>query len=60
MVHNEATVTPENVDAIRAITVVETDGAKSISQTDQSLGIRRELAVTQASSDTHAPRGPDA
>lgn len=43
MVHNEATVTPENVDAIRAITVVETDGAKSISQTDQSLGIRKEL-----------------
>ena len=43
VVHNEAIVTPENVDAIRAITAVETDGAKSISQTDQSLGIRREL-----------------
>ncbi len=43
VVHNEAIVTPENVDAIRAITAIETDGAKSIAQTDQSLGIRKEL-----------------
>lgn len=43
VVHNEAIVTPENVDAIRAITAIEPDGAKSIARTDESLGIRKQL-----------------
>ena len=42
-VHNEAIVIPENVDAVRAMTEAEPDGAKSIAVTDQSLGIRADL-----------------
>lgn len=42
-VHNEAIVIPENVDAIRAVTGVEPDGAKSIAATDAALGVRKEL-----------------
>ncbi len=38
-VHNEAVTVPENIDAIRAITGLETDAAKSIEKTDRSLGI---------------------
>jgi glyceraldehyde-3-phosphate dehydrogenase (NAD(P)) len=38
-VHNEAIVTPENIDCIRALTGLETDAARSIEKTDQSLGI---------------------
>lgn len=43
VVHNEAIVTPENVDAIRAVTGIETEAAKSIARTDETLGIRKEL-----------------
>ncbi len=38
-VHNEAIVIPENIDAIRAITSLETDAQTSITKTDKSLGI---------------------
>ena len=38
-VHNEAIVIPENIDCIRALTGLETDAARSIEKTDQSLGI---------------------
>ncbi len=38
-VHNEAIVIPENIDAIRAISGIESDPQKSIQKTDQSLGI---------------------
>lgn len=38
-VHNEAIVTPENIDCIRALTGLETDATRSIKKTDQSLGI---------------------
>jgi glyceraldehyde-3-phosphate dehydrogenase (NAD(P)) len=37
-VHNEAITIPENIDAIRALTGVESDGARSIQKTDKSLG----------------------
>lgn len=47
-VHNEAIVTPENVDAIRAVTASEPDAASSISLTDDRLGIRRELIAPVA------------
>jgi len=44
-VHNEAIVTPETVDAIRAMTGLESDGARSIAKTDAALGIRKDLLV---------------
>jgi glyceraldehyde-3-phosphate dehydrogenase (NAD(P)) len=40
-VHNEAITIPENVDCIRALTGIETDGMKSIEKTDRSLGIMK-------------------
>jgi len=43
MVHQEAIVIPENIDAIRAITGVVEDGAQSIRLTDESLSIGRWL-----------------
>jgi glyceraldehyde-3-phosphate dehydrogenase (NAD(P)) len=42
-VHNEAIVIPETIDAIRALTGIETDGARSIAKTDAALGIRKDL-----------------
>ncbi len=38
-VHNEAITVPENIDAIRALTGVETDPARSIEKTNRSMGI---------------------
>ena len=38
-VHQESDVVPENVDAIRAMLKLETDGRRSIERTDRSLGI---------------------
>jgi glyceraldehyde-3-phosphate dehydrogenase (NAD(P)) len=38
-VHNESVVVPENVDAIRALTGLETEGRKSIAKTNEALGI---------------------
>ncbi len=38
-VHNEAVTIPETIDAIRAMTAVETDAAKSMEKTDRSMGI---------------------
>ena len=40
-VPNEAIVIPETIDAIRAMTGLERDGARSIAMTNASLGIRR-------------------
>tara|TARA_R110001599_G_scaffold101099_3_gene258794 strand:+ start:13019 stop:14032 length:1014 start_codon:yes stop_codon:yes gene_type:complete len=39
VVDNQAIVIPETIDAIRALTGIETDGAKSIAKTNKSLGI---------------------
>ncbi|SDD88878.1 glyceraldehyde 3-phosphate dehydrogenase (NAD(P)+) [Pricia antarctica] len=39
VVDNQAIVIPETIDAIRALTGIETNGAKSISKTNASLGI---------------------
>jgi glyceraldehyde-3-phosphate dehydrogenase (NAD(P)) len=39
VVDNQAIVIPETIDAIRALTGIETDGQKSISKTNKSLGI---------------------
>ena len=47
-VHNEAIVTPENVDAIRAVTATEPDPARSLALTDETLGIRAELIAPVA------------
>jgi len=38
-VHNESVVVPENVDAIRALTGLESEGKRSIAKTDQAMGI---------------------
>ncbi|MEX0630405.1 MAG: type II glyceraldehyde-3-phosphate dehydrogenase [Chloroflexota bacterium] len=40
-VPNEAIVIPDTIDAIRAMTGLETDGPRSIARTDASLGIRK-------------------
>jgi glyceraldehyde-3-phosphate dehydrogenase (NAD(P)) len=42
-VYNQAIVTPENIDAIRALSGIERDGARSIAKTDRALGIAREF-----------------
>ncbi|SFZ94812.1 glyceraldehyde-3-phosphate dehydrogenase (NAD(P)) [Flaviramulus basaltis] len=39
VVDNQAIVVPETIDAIRALTGIETDAAKSIAKTNESLGI---------------------
>src|SRR5213083_1133480 len=38
-VHQESDVVPENIDAIRALLELESDGHKSMERTDRSLGI---------------------
>jgi glyceraldehyde-3-phosphate dehydrogenase (NAD(P)) len=43
-VYNQAIVVPETIDAIRALTGIETDGAASIAKTDRALGLAREFA----------------
>ena len=42
-VFNQAIVIPETIDAIRALTGIETDPARSIAKTDASLGLRRDF-----------------
>ncbi len=43
MVDNQAIVIPETIDAIRALTELEADGARSIEKTNAALGISGEL-----------------
>jgi glyceraldehyde-3-phosphate dehydrogenase (NAD(P)) len=42
-VFNQAIVVPETIDAIRALTGVELDAARSMSRTDAALGLRRDF-----------------
>jgi glyceraldehyde-3-phosphate dehydrogenase (NAD(P)) len=42
-VYNEAIVTPENIDAIRALAGTVTDGRESIRITDEALGMRKDF-----------------
>ena len=42
-VYNQAIVVPETIDAIRALTGIEEDGAASIAKTDRALGLVREF-----------------
>ena len=44
-VYNQAIVVPETIDAIRALTGIETDGARSIAKTDQAMGLVREFVA---------------
>ena len=39
-IHQESDVVPENIDAIRAMLELETDGAKSIKKTNKAMGIK--------------------
>ncbi|MDG6244314.1 MAG: type II glyceraldehyde-3-phosphate dehydrogenase [Methanolobus sp.] len=38
-IHQESDVIPENIDAIRAMTELESDGAKSIAKTNRAMGL---------------------
>jgi len=40
---NESNVIPENIDAIRAITELETDWRKSVEKTDKTLGVLKKF-----------------
>lgn len=42
-VFNQAIVVPETIDAIRALSGIEADGARSIDKTDRSLGLVRDF-----------------
>ncbi|MBN1876325.1 MAG: type II glyceraldehyde-3-phosphate dehydrogenase [Anaerolineae bacterium] len=44
-VYNEAIVVPENIDAIRALTGIVTDGWESMRITDEAMGIKKEFLV---------------
>ena len=46
-VYNQAIVVPETIDAIRALTASEMDGAASIAKTDAALGLVREFLTRQ-------------
>lgn len=47
LVDNQAIVIPETIDAIRALTGIETDAQKSIEKTNESLGISKALAMVE-------------
>ncbi|MDD2341065.1 MAG: glyceraldehyde-3-phosphate dehydrogenase, partial [Methanosarcina sp.] len=38
-IHQESITIPENVDAIRAMMELESDGAKSIEKTNKTIGL---------------------
>ncbi len=42
-VYNQAIVVPETIDAIRALTGIEKEGARSIAKTDHALGLVRDF-----------------
>jgi glyceraldehyde-3-phosphate dehydrogenase (NAD(P)) len=42
-VYNQAIVVPETIDAIRALTCIEMEGAASIAKTDRTLGLMSEF-----------------
>jgi glyceraldehyde-3-phosphate dehydrogenase (NAD(P)) len=44
-VYNQAIVVPETIDAIRAITGIERNGAASIAKTDAALGLMRQFVA---------------
>jgi glyceraldehyde-3-phosphate dehydrogenase (NAD(P)) len=46
-VYNQAIVVPETIDAIRALTGVEKNGAASIAKTDAALGLVREFLTRE-------------
>lgn len=47
-VYNQAIVVPEAIDAIRALTGIEKDATRSITKTDQALGLLREFTDLKA------------
>jgi len=47
-VYNQAIVVSETIDAIRALTAIEEDGATSIQQTDAALGVVHEFVPVSA------------
>jgi glyceraldehyde-3-phosphate dehydrogenase (NAD(P)) len=57
-VHNEAIVVPENVDCIRALTGLETDGARSVAKTNAAMGITKTFLPTTTQPIAHVT-GPE-
>lgn len=55
-VYNQAIVIPETIDAIRALTGAEHDGVRSITTTDQALGLVREFVAPSREPVTHVPK----
>ncbi len=47
-VYNQAIVVPETIDAIRALTGIEKNGAASIAKTDAALGLVREFLTRKS------------
>lgn len=57
-VHNEAIVIPETIDALRAMSGIETDGRRSVEKTDRSMGIVKSfLPRTIPEAAVHAAMG---
>jgi len=57
-VHNEAIVIPETIDAIRALSGIESDWTQSVRKTDQSLGIVKSFLPRTIPEETvHAAMG---
>lgn len=52
-VHNESIVVPENIDCIRALTGLETDGATSIQKTNTALGVTKSFLPITTKPITH-------
>ncbi len=46
-IHQEAITIPENVDAIRAMMGLESDGAKSVEKTNKALGLSNWINLTK-------------
>lgn len=47
-VYNQAIVVPESIDAVRALTGIETDASRSIEKTDRALGLVRDFMSMSA------------
>ncbi|MBK8023176.1 MAG: type II glyceraldehyde-3-phosphate dehydrogenase [Chloroflexi bacterium] len=53
-VYNQAIVVPETIDAIRALTGIETDGMRSIAKTDTAMGITHDFLPARSVGETPA------
>jgi glyceraldehyde-3-phosphate dehydrogenase (NAD(P)) len=54
-VHNEAIAVPETIDAIRAMTGIESDAMKSIEKTNRTMGITKCFLPQTMTHRAHSP-----